>query len=103
MRPWSRWRSTSQKIDSYDTELVKKFFVAVANNSGPTLQMPASSHSRGPCAWLRKWIPTAPRAFPAIRVRGNGRGLKRSGNPNSYTNIAKVVLARRNRRSLDAA
>lgn len=40
-RPHLSWGLTipAQKIGSYDTELVKEFFVAVANNSGLTLHV----------------------------------------------------------------
>ena len=40
-RPHLSWGLTipAQKIGTYDTELVKEFFVAVANNSGLTLHV----------------------------------------------------------------
>ena len=70
----------SQKIGSYDTELVKEFFVAVVNNSGLTLHIrqldgvnshhivrPVSRPSQGRCAWPRKSIPVVRVPFPAAK------------------------------------
>ena len=71
----------TQKIGTYDTELVKEFFVAVANNSGLTLHLRqldgvnSITSSRlvlrllpVRCAWPPKSIPVALVRFQVARV-----------------------------------